>query len=461
MSHALRTPVAVLGILALVAPLDVRADEAWNDAGSVADTVVVRRPAATYADSSAVPEEDPLSAYLDTLSSGADDDFSLEALSISDAEVDSLIRVWEATGTTPALTAPRRRGPVDWRLSGVRYNRVEGLNVMPRVRIVAPGSVPAEAFGRVGWGLASEKWTWRAGGRVAASGAGLVPSVSYTYARDVYSYGAGGTPGNSLTALMLGRDYHDYYFGDGWTADASLASPRIGLRVGFRSEIQSSLPLETDFSLFERPAEFRPNPGIDRGRDRSLQGALTCGNDATAWSAGVTGRWAAEELGGEFAYESVQGDVAFRRSLAWGDVVSLQLSGGVISGDPPVQALHFLGGFQALRGYDVNEFATRRFAHARWDYRIGTDLFGSVPFLRHARLQLAPFMDSAMIFESQDRDGTIVRENDPDARFSAGIGVQRNLLGIPGGGGQLRLDVARRLDRSDEAWTFRLGITSP
>jgi hypothetical protein len=48
----------------------------------------------------------------------------------------------------------------------------------------------------------------------------------------------------------------------------------------------------------------------------------------------------------------------------------------------------------------------------------------------------------------------------PEARFAAGLGVQRNVLGLPGGGGQLRLDIARRLDRADDAWTFRLGITA-
>ena len=33
------------------------------------------------------------------------------------------------------------------------------------------------------------------------------------------------------------------------------------------------------------------------------------------------------------------------------------------------------------------------------------------------------------------------------------------ILGIPGGAGQIRLDVARRLDRADDAWTYRLGFT--
>ncbi len=42
-----------------------------------------------------------------------------------------------------------------------------------------------------------------------------------------------------------------------------------------------------------------------------------------------------------------------------------------------------------------------------------------------------------------------------------GAGVQMNLLGMPGSSGQLRFDIARRLDREDDAITYRGSITIP
>ena len=59
----------------------------------------------------------------------------------------------------------------------------------------------------------------------------------------------------------------------------------------------------------------------------------------------------------------------------------------------------------------------------------------------------------------QARDGTVIELDEPRWRFSAGIGVQKNLFGVPGGSGQLRVDAARRLDREDDAMTYRFGFT--
>jgi hypothetical protein len=449
---------------ALACTFGVGAAQDGTDLGAEGDSVVVfRRPVAPALTNSSsatgtAPDE-ALSDHMQGLSRQTDSDFGLDALSISDAEVDSLIRLYDETGQAPSLDA----GPARWRveagLSGVRYNRVEGLNVMPRVAISTPTNPVVETFGRVGWGLASEELTWRAGVRVPLPGVAL-PTLSYTYAHDVYSYGSGGIPGNSATALTLGRDYYDYYLGDGWSADASYVFGRARARVGFRSEDQSSLPLETDFSLFERPADFRPNPLVNRGRDRIVETALTFGSDVSRWTAGAFASVARDEFGGDFEYESYRAEIGARRTVWFGDLATIRVSAGTVTGEPPYQALHFLGGFQALRGYEVNEFSTRRFAHGRLDYRLGTDVMGWIPFARHLRLQLAPFFDAATIFETQDLGGMVVEHDRPEARFAAGLGVQRNVLGLPGGGGQLRLDIARRLDRADDAWTFRLGITA-
>jgi hypothetical protein len=51
-------------------------------------------------------------------------------------------------------------------------------------------------------------------------------------------------------------------------------------------------------------------------------------------------------------------------------------------------------------------------------------------------------------------------ELDPvEWKFATGLGLQYDALGIPGGTGQARLDVGRRLDRERDPWTYRFGFT--
>ncbi len=105
------------------------------------------------------------------------------------------------------------------------------------------------------------------------------------------------------------------------------------------------------------------------------------------------------------------------------------------------------------------QIPARQFAHIAVDYEMGTNLLGALPLLRRLRIQTIPFFDGAAIFKTQARDGTVVELDDPRYRFAAGLGLQRNFLGIPGRTGQLRFDMMRRLDRGEENLSFRAWIT--
>ncbi|HMB68292.1 MAG TPA: hypothetical protein VKU85_03240, partial [bacterium] len=70
-----------------------------------------------------------------------------------------------------------------------------------------------------------------------------------------------------------------------------------------------------------------------------------------------------------------------------------------------------------------------------------------------------PFADAGALFERQRPDGSVVSPDRPEWLFAVGVGLQYNAFGIPGGAGQVRLDVARRLDRADDTVTYRMGFT--
>jgi hypothetical protein len=451
---ALLVTLAVIGAggAAGAAPDPPPADSTGTGGAAAADSAAAE---STAADSTAA-----LDNYLRQLEDRTQQDFLLEELSISDTEVDSLLLDWQRNGVPEAPAGATR--PDRWRLErelgGVRYNRVEGLNLMPELTL-RPPRWPAAAFGRVGYGWASRKWTWRGGvgGTLPLRGR---PTLEIEHAREVYAYGAGGLPGNSMIALFTGRDYDDYFLGEGWTARLGLQGARAAAKLRWREENQSSLERRAELTLFEGDRAFRPNPAIDDGTLRALDLGLVLGNPSVDRLGGTLNvATAGGPLGGRFDYERYRGEVIGRQRLWLGDEIRARLTAGHVEGDVPYQALHHVGGTRLLRGYEINEIPARQFTALSLDYKVGTNILGYVPWVRRLRLQPVPFFDAAAVFETQREDGTPVRLRDPEWRFSAGVGIQQNILGIPGGSGQVRLDVARRLDRADDTMTYRLGFT--
>jgi hypothetical protein len=412
----------------------------------------------------AAAPSDPLSNYLDDLSSETEESFGTDIFSISDAEIDSLVRIYEETGRSPweedSRHGGRRGWSFDYGVEGLRYNRVEGINLTAEGSVEAPTSRTLRAFGELGYAWALEKGTWLAGVRGRLANGGGAPTLEANYGRRIPVYGSGDIPGNTAAALFFGEDYGDYFLSERWSFWFQWSPGPARLDLNYRIEKQQSVRKQTDWSLFESDAVFRSNPPIDDADVRLIQLTLGYGDAKLGpWAAELEAVTAGRGLGGDFDYESFQAELIGRRTIWFGDQITVKATGGGTTGDTPYQALHHLGGFRLLRGYDINEIPARQFAHLRLDYKIGTDVLGVIPYVNRLRLQLVPFFDSAAIFELQGRDGSVIDPVDPEFRFSSGFGVQKNLLGIPGGSGQLRLDLARRLDRDDDAMTFRVIIT--
>jgi hypothetical protein len=439
------------------------ADTLQVEPGPEDGVIVIRRPGADStragADSTAA-----IDGYLDELADRRRSDFALEALSVSDAEVDSLLRAYAATGRglpAGATSSAPAGWELGWEIAALRYNRAEGVNVMPAATVRAPTDRELLAAARVGYAWAAEEPTWR--GELVSELSRRVgrPTVTLTHERDVFAYGAGGLPGNSLLALTVAEDYNDYYLGEGWSAALSFVPGPLALDFSVGEEKQESIGNNATFALFEDgKTKFRPNPGIDDGTVRSFAIRAAAG-DATYGRLAGNAAWtrAGYGLGGDWDYDTVRGEILGRQPLWLGDEVKVRLVGAVATGDTPYQATHQVGGTRLLRGYDINEFQARQVAVASVDYKIGTNLLQWLPYLRAIRVQFVPYFDAAALFAEQERDGTVVKPARADWRMAAGVGFQHNLLGIPGGTGQVRLDLTRRLDRGSDNLTWRLGFT--
>ena len=340
---------------------------------------------------------------------------------VSAGEMQDLAR---RVGGLPAAPWQFRARAPRWGLA--RYNRVEGLALGARGELdfgrlkldgsarvaLADGEPDLEA------GLLHETGTARlrvAGYRRLAAVDPAVRSLGF---------------GNSLGALLLGRDDGDYYRAAGVevTVAPALTGPqRFAARVYV--ERQRRAVKRTDFSLphaLDGDQVFRPNVVADAAGQ--LGTALTFrverGVDPDA------PRWGAEVIvdGGAGTYGFGRAGAALRLAtpLTPRFAGAFEVAGGMSTGRVPVQSRWYLGGPNTIRGYGGGTQGGDAF------WRVRVEVANSLPAAR------------LVLFADAGRAG-------PRDRLS----LQRPLIGAGIGGsfvdGLVRIDLARAL-RSPTGW---------
>ena len=265
-----------------------------------------------------------------------------------------------------------------WRVADpglLRYNRVEALSVGGQAA-VEYGPYAADATAR----LATADWE-------PSAEVGIERESFATRQRlAAYRRLAAADPetrplgfGNSLSALLLGRDDGEYFraLGVELLGSPAPAEPQW-YEWRLYAEQQTSVAKETDWSfahLLDGSNHFRPNIDADRADQFGAALALRTfrGLDPSAF------RWGAElDLVGE------AGDFSFGRPaiatfvaapLPGALVGSLDLAGGSSVGEVPTQSLWYLGGARSVRGYAPAAAIGEAFWRARAE--IANDLPGA------------------------------------------------------------------------------------
>ena len=302
----------------------------------------------------------------------------------------------------------------------VRYNRIEALSLGARLGFDF-GRLTADLTGRVG---TADWWP-----NLELGVEHTTPDVSLRVAgyRRLAAANPDARPlgiGNSLDALLLGRDDGVYYYS--WGGELLLRpAPTAARTYEWRvfAEWQRAADKETDLSLphlVRDRHEFRPNIVADAAREfgssLTLRGArgvstrgVTVGAELTM--AASLGTW-------EYARTSLTTRLTAplpRRLLA-----AVELAAGATGGDAPVQGLWYLGGPATLRGYAGGVIAGPDY----WRGRV--EVANASPGVR-----LAVFGDAAWAGV-----GTALSRSRP--LMAAGIGVSAF-------DGILRVDLARAL----------------
>jgi outer membrane protein assembly factor BamA len=242
--------------------------------------------------------------------------------------------------------------------------------------------------------------------------------------------------GNSLLALVFGRDDGEYFRATG----ASLAwEPASRRRQWFSwslyAERQGSVTRNTNASLprlFDTDHTFRENIDADEA-DQYGSGLVIrpyWGSEVRGWQAGV-----------ELALRGEVGDYGFgTASLTLRSVVPLgqkfrmafEAAGGSAWGNVPVQRLWYLGGSRSLRGYEGSSAVGRDFTRAR------VELARVFPIA------------SVTVFGDAGWAGAWEDYREEDALYSVGVGG--SLLD-----GLVRMDIARAL-RAPTGWRLELYV---
>jgi hypothetical protein len=313
----------------------------------------------------------------------------------------------------------------------VRYNRVEALSLGARATVPLPWAT-LSATARLGAGDLqpnAELLLSRETMRRTLELRGYHELATVDESR--HALGAG----NTLSALLFGRDEGEYFRATGATLTvAPPATARRSWEVRTYAERHAAAERNTHVAIprMWRDSVFRPNIRADEAWQ---YGAMVLarpwwGADPHRAQFGVDAMLQAES--GDF--ELARGSLTLRGAVPLGTRtrIGAEAGAGTAVGDVPVQRYFFLGGASTLRGYEASTVAGTSMARSR------LEIARTTPFAN-----LAIFSDWGW---AGDRD-SINREN---YRWSLGAGA--SLLD-----GVIRLDLARGM-RAPRGWRLDLYL---
>jgi hypothetical protein len=241
--------------------------------------------------------------------------------------------------------------------------------------------------------------------------------------------------GNSIAALMIGRDDGEYYRVSG-AAFAWMPPPdrRRSWELETYAEVQTDVARNTHISLprIWSDSVFRTNIRAD---DATQYGALVrfqpwWGSDPLRRQGGLEVMMQAED--GDYRHArariTLRGAAPVRRGVR----IGMEAGAGMSFGDVPVQRLFYLGGATTLRGYETSSIA-------------GTSM-------ARARAELARSWSFANVGVFSDWGWAGHRTDFDPARQRISVGVGASALD-----GLVRIDLARAL-RTPRGWRLDLRL---
>ena len=339
-----------------------------------------------------------------------------------------------------------------YRDARLRYNRVEGSYLGYRLSVSHKDRPRLTVFAESGYGFGNGSPRWEAGLSYRGPPTGLTVAVfdrTDTHDRDIVD-----TTENSLFSVLFKRDHRDYFRAkNGFETKVSFRARRTLFLLGGLTAYQCEpMPVRAAWSLFFRSRPFRINPPARPGDvgvlhagvvvDTRIRGPLL----RNAWY----GRILYERGLRDFVFHGLTLEAKRYQKVRFGRqglIVRARLS---TRESTAPQFLFGMGGVGTLRGYDIKEFPANRLFFFNFEYAFRGDVLPRIPIRGFHLLNLTIFADTGwfrMVPESANLFEGFEDLGPTSFRTSTGLGIAlpRQLL---------RLNVARRLDRADDAWTL-------
>ncbi len=327
------------------------------------------------------------------------------------------------------------------------YNRVDGLSLGLTLKFDDPDSLLPTAWAGGSYAFESKRWRYELGLEQTILHRPAIALGGTTFRRLISEDDWLLSPEeNSVFAVLVGKDYKDYYEAVGASAYLRLRPLRhLVLESGYRYEETKWLNARRNlWSLFGGSESFEPNFGsvdsvareagiaeIDTSTNASLYGHLTYNtrdeDDPYRYSGYLVEglfEWSSPDLDSDFDYTRYRLSVTRYQKLYRRAMAILRGVYGGSDGCLPMHRRFYLGGLGTLYGYDHKEFSGNYFWLTNVEYRID---------FPHSDLAASVMWEAGQVTENSDFDNVEVKHS-----LGAALYI----------GSDFKIGLARRLDRS-------------
>jgi len=271
-----------------------------------------------------------------------------------------------------------------------RYNRVEGifLGLGSPKEYFWDGGREFSAYGSFGYGFKTHRWQGNIGLdrwffnrfrlEFGAEGHTVVDT------KDEWFIGTGE---NTIAALFVRQDYHDYFRKDGFSVHvAQYLTEKARLRIDYVVDEYRSLSRNTSWGLFGGSTRFRENPAVDDGKMKSAIISFDCNTMkerrgvSTGWNFHASTEFAGGGLGGDFTFHRYLLEVRKAQPLSQYDKVNFRFRMGSSQGTLPLQKSFEIGGIGTLNAFSYKEFSGNRMILGNVEYLLSGSVLDDLSF---------------------------------------------------------------------------------
>ncbi len=275
---------------------------------------------------------------------------------------------------------------------------------------------------------------------------------------------------NSLAAVFLKEDFHDYYKAEGSSVYMTQNfSQAVRFKVGYHIDELDTLERTSSWAIFGGSKKFPENPVMDHAENRSVIASLEIDTrnsrrkTTRGWYVYLEYEKADPELKGDYEFDRAWFDIRRFQPLGYGDGIDFRVAGGTGGINMPYHRKFWLGGLSTLRGFPFKSFPDGRFncggnrmLLGQIEYRLGDQnmLFDDMGLDFLDAFEVVLFADAGWVWREYTNDMGFDDLDWDDFKSDVGLALTNH-------GGNVRLQIARRTDTNHNPFTVTFRINRP